>query len=127
LGATLLWMRVTTRWAAKESPSPASLRWMHQAIQTCIQLDPSWQAPAHYGSLMLAAAGDLDGHERVLEVAATTWPEEPWFATALGMSRYLHRKDAEGAARWLEFAAASPGAGAIHQRAAARLRTQASQ
>ena len=120
--ASLLWMRTGIVFARSD---PASAPWIREATLTCMELDPAWRAPARYGALMLAALGSIDDHEQVLRHAAATWPDDPWFPTALAMSRYLHRGDLQGAATWLEWAATTPGATAIHDRAATTFRRRA--
>ena len=94
---------------------------MRDAIERCATLDPLWRDPSRYGALMLAALGDIEGHEAVLEAASARWPDDPWFPSALGMSRLLHAGDAEGAARWLAFAAETPGADPVLARLAERI------
>ena len=90
-------------------------------MSTCADLDPRWVAPSRYGALMLADLGDVEGHEQVLAEASARWPDDAWFPAALGMSRWLRAGDAEGAARWLAFAAATPGADPLLGRLAARI------
>lgn len=123
--ASILWMRTVTRYVAVEEPDPETTRWIEEAILTCATLDPAWRAPSTYGALMLGSMGEVDGYERVLEASARRWPDDPWYPTALGMSRYLHRNDPEGAARWLEWAAGIPDASPIYAWAAARMRRRA--
>jgi len=120
--ASLLWMRAVVHFSTSESPDP---EWIRAAVSTCADLDPRWASPSRYGALMLAALGDISGHESVLADAAVRWPDEPWFAAALGMSRWLRADDAEGAARWLAFAAATPGADPLLGRLAERLAAEA--
>lgn len=119
--ASALWMRTGARFAALDAATPTDAAWIEAAVTACIALDPAWKAPPRYGALMLAALGDLDAHERVLSAAIATWPDDAWFPTALGMSRYLHRGDREGARSWLEWAAATPEGTVIHARAAERI------
>jgi hypothetical protein len=123
--ASVLWMQTVTRFVALEEPDVDSVRWMEEAIVACAQLDPRWRAPSAYGALMLGSLGEVDAYERVLEAAARRWPDDPWYPTALGMSRYLHRGDPDGAARWLEWAASVPDASPIHAHAAARMQRRA--
>lgn len=120
--ASLLWMRAVVHFATSEAPDPA---WIRAAVATCADLDPRWSAPSRYGALMLADLGDFAGHEDVLAAAAGRWPDDPWFATALGMSRWLRAGDAEGAVRWLSFAAATPGADPLLERLAERIAEEA--
>jgi len=123
--ASVLWMRTVTRYVALEDPDPETARWIEEAILTCASLDPRWRVPSTYGSLMLGSMGEVDAYERVLEAAAHQWPDDPWYPTALGMSRYLHRQDPEGAARWLDWAAGVSDASPIYTYAAARMRRRA--
>lgn len=116
--ASLLWMRAVAHFSTSDDPDPA---WIRAAVSTCADLDPRWRSPSRYGALMLADLGDVAGHEHVLAASAARWPEEPWFAAALGMSRWLRADDAEGAARWLAFAAATPGADPLLGRLAERV------
>jgi hypothetical protein len=117
--ASMLWIRAVVEFVNAEEPDAA---WLREAIATAATLDPAWRAPSRYGALMLADLGDIDGHEAVLEQAAARWPDDPWFPAALGMSRWLREGDAAGAARWLGFAAATPGADPLLGRLAERAR-----
>lgn len=120
--ASLLWMRAVVHFATRDAPDGD---WLREAVATCADLDPRWPVPSRYGALMLADLGDVEGHEAVLAQATTRWPDDPWFPTALGMSRWLRAGDAEGAARWLSFAAATPGADPLLHRLAERVAAEA--
>ncbi len=105
--ATLVWLRAVQHFTQADPPDPT---WLHAAVTTCTELDPHWRTPATFGALMLGALGDVAAHDDVLRDAVARWPDDAWFSTALGMSRYLHGDDPADAARWFRFAAETPGA-----------------
>lgn len=114
--ATWAWMAAVNTYA-HEPHSQAVASW----VWTATELDPSWSPPLTYGALMLAAQGDVAGHQALLRRGLRAHPDDPWFPTALAMSRLLDSNDRADAARWLAFASSLPGADPIWRDAAMRL------
>ena len=118
MASTFAWMRSVMLFAHGAGDEMGTLEpW----LDACVRLDPRWPEPRAYGALMMASIGEVDAHQRMLEKASRDFPNDPWFPSALGMSRLLDSGDRQDAARWLAFAAELPGASPMVRAMAERL------
>lgn len=119
--ATVAWIRVVARFTRS---GPGDAAWLLPALEPVAALDPRWTTPHVYGALMARHLGDHDAQQQLLRRAIDAFPQEPWFPYALGMARYLDHDDLQGAAEWLERAAALPDAPPVHAEAARAMRAR---
>ncbi len=78
LAATALWMRTVARWSAEHPPSSTQAGAIHAEVRTIGTLDPSWESPWWYGSLMLCALGRLERHDDLRREASSRFPDHGW-------------------------------------------------
>ncbi len=112
--ASLIWLRAGLVYGAEVEVggrAPADLTpWFEGMVRTANALDPKWRTPYFYGGLLLRAAGDLPGSDRILEAGAAAFPQDWFFPANRAMNAYLHEDDPAAAAVWMARAAELPGA-----------------
>lgn len=113
--------------AAARVREPDWLPWLERTLEAIHTLDPRWRTPYYYGALMLRVLGDIDGSDATLRRATEALPNEWFFPFNLGMNYFLYRDDPAEAARWIERAAALPGAPKWYAAAAASMKEEAGQ
>jgi len=78
-------------------------------VDQVITLDPHFQTPYIFGSVILAIeADDIDGSDRLLLKGFTRFPDAWRFPFGLGYNNYFHHGNPEKAARYLAIAARLP-------------------
>ncbi len=102
-GATAVWMSTVHAFSQDADP-----RWIEASARAAGELDPTWRIPWMYGSLMLAAMGELDAHRRLLQAAMAVHPSDPWFPMVLALSHRIDGGDRDAALRWMSLAADLP-------------------
>lgn len=96
--ATALWWSTSTQWVRDDRLAPAVLGDRLAALHG---LDPTWSTPWIYGGLMLQTQGDRDAARPVLEAGAAHFPDQPWFAAALGVA-HADAGELDEARTWLD-------------------------
>ena len=84
--------------------------WFARMIDTTVALDPHWRTPLFFGGVMLRVAGDTDNAIDVFGRGTESFPEDPYFPFAIGMTHYMHTGDFDAAGMWVGRAAELPGA-----------------
>jgi len=120
LVSDLLWVRAVLAFAdVLDHPDPVGVSWLDQMVKTVVALDPGWRSSYMYGGGMLRAVDDIAGSDAVFLEGQRELPNDPTFPFALAMNAYLYRDDVAGAVRYLNQAAALPGAPSWYRTAAA--------
>lgn len=125
--ADLLWVRAIIifgeRYDAENGPE--WLPWVRRMVRAVNLLQPKWRTSFFYGMSLLRVEGDIEGSNEVLRDAVENFPNDSIFPFSLGMNAYLYDEDPEAAAKWLEKAAAVPGAPPWYAAAAAAMHRDA--
>lgn len=100
------------------------LEWLRRMLRTVYTLDPSWRTVYFHGGSMLRASGDVAGSDAVFEAGHLALPQDPYFPFSLGMNAYLHHRENDEAARWLDMAARLPGAPPWYAAATAAMKSR---
>ena len=77
--ATFVWMQAVVRYGDRRPDDAGLARWLHDAAVTSLALDPTWPAPAAYGSMMLEELGSTGLEIDLLDRSLDLWPDDPWF------------------------------------------------
>lgn len=120
LVADALWIRATLTFSdLMDGPDEAGIQWLRAMLRTVGALEPGWRTLYFYGGSMMRVMGDIDGSDEIFAMGGEHLPDDPYFPFSLGMNAYLYRQDPIVAARYLDKAAALPGAPAWYGAAAA--------
>jgi tetratricopeptide (TPR) repeat protein len=120
LVSDVLWVRAVLAFAdVLDHPDPVGVTWLDRMVRTVIVLDPGWRSSYMYGGGMLRAVNDIEGSDAVFLEGQRMLPSDPTFPFALAMNAYLYEDDVGAAVRYLNQAAALPGAPGWYRTAAA--------
>jgi hypothetical protein len=118
--ADVLWVRAVLSFADIYAEiEPQDARWLEAMLDSVAMLDPGWRTVYYHGGGMLRVIGDIDASDALFERGAAALPGEPYFVFSLAMNAYLYHHDNEAAARYLDRAAAIPGAPVWYRSASA--------
>jgi len=118
--ADIMWVRAVLSFADIFSEArPEDAQWLSAMLDSVATLDPLWRTTYYHGGGMLRVVGDINGSDALFERGMEALPEEPYFPFSIAMNAYLHRKDQDRAAAYLDMAAGLPGAPAWYRSAAA--------
>ena len=71
------------------------VEWLSRSLDVSLTLDPEWRTLYSYGSLMLKVAGNIQASNAVAERAVAAFPDDAYFAFAVGNNFHLYGDELE--------------------------------
>lgn len=118
--ADYLWVDAVLRFMdIFEGDEPGGHPWLFATLDSVATLDPGWRTVYFYGGSMLRVLDEIEASDQLYRRGMEALPDDPFFPFSLGMNAYLYRNDPMAAHRFLDQAAALPGAPPWYRAAAA--------